>query len=392
MTAPATILACRVALSRNPGDAAAKAVLAQLLLDAGRAGEAEPLLRDLLALDPSRPGLRTALGNAHKRMGRLDEAEASYRIALEADPGDIAARYNLAILCLLQGRLGEGWEGRELRWRAAGVAPRAFCEPEWDGSPLRGRTLLLHGAQEGFGDAIMALRFAAQAKGGRVLVECHPHLAELFRTCPLVDGVIPLGEPLPPFDVQALLMSLPRILRVEKDTIPWPGPYLRAPGAPEALGPGFKVGLVHAGSPAHPDDAARSIPPDRFEVFSSLLPDCAFFSLQKAGAPLPPLPAELRARDLGRALPDFAATARILASLDLLVSVDTSVAHLAGAMGLPVLLLLPFEPDWRWMLEGDTTPWYPSIRLFRQPRPEDWDPALKAAAEAARMARARGIP
>jgi hypothetical protein len=372
-----SILACKVALSRDPGNAEIMEQLAAQLLDAGRATEAEPWLRTLVALNAGRHELQTALGNALKTGGRFLEAEQAYRQALALAPEDLPARYNLAILDLLQGRLQEGWEGRELRWQAAGVPQRGFAEPLWDGSPLGGRTLLLHGAQEGFGDAIMALRFAFEAKtrGARVLVECHPHLVALFATCPAVDALVAWPEPLPPFHCQAPLMSLPRILGTELATIPWPGPYLRAPGGGTSFTlPGtFKVGLVHAGNPTHPDDASRSIPPDLLEPLARLRPHCAFFSLQKHREPdLPPLPESLGAMDLGGDLPDFAATARLLTALDVLVTVDTAVAHLAGAMGRDVRLLLPFEPDWRWLLNRADSPWYPSLRLFRQPEPGDW--------------------
>jgi tetratricopeptide (TPR) repeat protein len=375
-----TVLSCRVGLSRDPHNPALLAALAQLLLDAGRALEAEPVLRELLEQDPARPGLRTALGNALKGAGRFQEAEAAYRAALELDPADVPARYNAALLALLQGRLEEGWEGRELRWLAGGARPRTFAEPAWDGGPLEGRTLLLHGAQEGFGDAIMALRYAKLARGGRVVVECHPALAELFRTFPA--EIIPFGEPLPPFHCQALLMSLPRVFRTGLATIPWPGPYLRAPGPVPDLGGGFKVGLVHAGNPDHPDDAARSIPPECLERLAALRPRCRFFSLQKTRDPaLAPLPASLGAVDLGEAMDDFAATANLLAALDLIVSVDTAVVHLAGAMGRPGHLLLPFEPDWRWLLDRDDSPWYPTLRLHRQTVPGDWDGVLQALTE-----------
>ena len=221
----------------------------------------------------------------------------------------------------------------------------------------------------------MALRYAfeAKARGARVLVEAHPSLCTLFRTCPAVDEVVAHPDALPPFHCQALLMSLPRILGTELATIPWPGPYLHAPGPPPPLPGTFRIGLVYAGNPAHPGDASRSLPPDLLEGLASLRPRCTFFSLQQHRTPaLPSLPACLGAEDLGGHLPDFAATAGFLASLHALITVDTAVAHLAGAMGLPVQLLLPFEPDWRWLLDRKDSPWYPSFQLFRQPEPGDW--------------------
>jgi len=227
----------------------------------------------------------------------------------------------------------------------------------------------------------MALRYAQIAGGGRVVVECHPHLAALFRTCAFADEVVACGDPLPPFHVQALLMSLPRIFATGLDTIPWPGPYLHSPGPAFPLKGTMKAGIVHAGNPGHPDDANRSIPPELFEALAPLRPQWTFHSLQKRRVPdLPPLPESLGAVDLGDALEDFSATASVLESLDALITVDTAVAHLAGAMGRKVHLLLPFEPDWRWMLDRVDSPWYPTLRLHRQPSPGDWPSVLEALA------------
>jgi tetratricopeptide (TPR) repeat protein len=337
------------------------------------------------------------MAGAYQRLGRHPEAEACYREAMALAPDDLPARFNFAILLLLLGRLEEGWPGRELRWEATGVAPRAFQEPAWDGSPLAGRTILVHGAQEGLGDAIMALRYTKLLKeqGARVLVACAPTLAELFRTCPWQDQVILEGESLPPCHCQAPLMSLPWLFRTRLDTIPSPGPYLSAPPSPltprqrlcaqrmETCAP-FRIGLVFAGKPDHPEDARRSLPPQALEALALLRPRAAFFSLQQhRDPPLPPLPKALGAVDLGDLLEDFTDTARAVAALDLVISVDTAVAHLAGAMGKPVQLLLPHQAEWRWMLDRADSPWYPSFRLYRQDRPGAWAPVLQRLAQEA---------
>lgn len=348
-------------------------------------------------LEPAAPQIPTCQAGAYQRLGRYPEADASFREALALAPDDLATRYNHSILLLLQGRLEEGWPGRELRWQATGVAPREFEEPDWDGTTLAGRTILVHGAQEGLGDAIMALRYTRLLKeqGARVLVECAPSLANLFRTCPWPDEVIPEGAPLPPFHCQAHLMSLPWLFRTRLDTIPGGIPYLGVPASP--LSPrqwrcaqrletsrAFRIGLVFAGKPGHPEDARRSLPPEALAELAVLRPRATFYSLQQHRTPaLPRLPKALGAVDLGDLLVDFTDTARAVAAMDLVISVDTSVAHLAGAMGKPVQLLLPHRAEWRWMLDRADSPWYPTFRLYRQDQPGDWAPVLQRLAREA---------
>ena len=380
----------RQALAADPGLAATHVQLGQCLDRRGALDQALAQYRLASALAPDAPQVATSLATTYQRLGRYDEAEACLRAALALAPTDLPARYNLAMLLLLLGRLEEGWAGRELRWQAAGIRPRAFAEPVWNGQPLQGRSILLHSAQEGLGDAIMALRYAPllQALGARVLVQCDPALTELFTTCPWVDQVVAEGQPLPGFHCQAQLMSLPGLFGTRLDSIPCPIPYLHAPSAPanpsqrrcaqRLTRPArLRVGLVHAGNPRHPNDDRRSIAPAELAALAGLGPELAFFSLQQHRQPaLPPLPEALNAVDLGDLLGDFGDTARALAHLDLVISVDTAVAHLAGAMGKPVLLLLPREPEWRWLLERGDSPWYPSFQLFRQAPAESWGQLL----------------
>lgn len=362
---------------------------------------------------------------ALSRLLRLQEALNEYALALEKGADPLWVRWNSGNVKLLLGRWTEAWDDRELRYEVSGAEKRDFDQPEWDGSSLQDQSILLHGLGEGHGDTIMALRYGSLLKkmGGRVLVETRPDLAGLLKTCPYVDEVILAGSPLPPFDRHAHLMSLPKWFKTSPETVPAEIPYLasppievipqahvirerieaaktsvsRCPGItrssrcvsgissrsePTKITPVIsqrllKIGLVHAGSPGHQDDACRSIPPQLFEVLAPLRSSATFFSLQKARPdPLPPLPESLAAIDLGDLLSDFSHTAYALDLLDLLITVDTSVAHVAGAMGLPVLLLLPFLPDWRWMLNRKDTPWYPTMRLYRQTRPGDWEAVL----------------
>jgi hypothetical protein len=392
----------RRALRADPALVAAHLDLAECLELRGEPGMALTQYDLAQALDPLAPQIPARRAETRQHLGQYAQAEAGLRQALALDPAYLPAQFNLAMLLLLEGRLAEGWEGRDLRWEVTHTTPRSFKEPLWDGLALHGRTILLHGAQEGLGDAIMALRYAAPLKqlGARVLVECDPSLAGVFRTCPWADEIISHGDPLPPFHCQAPLMSLPRLFDTTLETIPRPIPYLGVPPGPPtprqrlgeerlAVPARLKVGLVHAGNPGHVNDANRSIPPSELAPLGQLGPDIAFFSLQKTREALPALPGSLGAVDLGDLLGDFTDTARALARLDLVISVDTAVAHLAGAMGKPVMLLLPFVPEWRWLLDREDSPWYPGFRLFRQSKPGLWEEVV-ARIQAALLDQLRG--
>jgi hypothetical protein len=289
------------------------------------------------------------------------------------------------MLLLLLGRLREGFAEYEWRWRMPGFATprRAFAQPMWTGDALAGRTLLVH-AEQGLGSAIQFARYVElAATGGRVLLECRRPLQRLFaqslaRPGGPAAGVVVKGEELPPFDCHAPLMSLPHLLGTTLETIPARVPYLAArpddvaawrERLASALRP--RIGLVWAGDANHENDHNRSMPPQ----FLAPLADApaAFFSLQvPARGELSPVFPAGSVIDLAPALGDFAETAAVIANLDLVISVDTAVAHLAGALARPVWLLLPYVPEWRWLLERDDSPWYPTMRVFRQRKAGDW--------------------
>jgi len=222
-----------------------------------------------------------------------------------------------------------------------------------------------------------------KALGGRVLLEVQPQLAELVATCPGIDAVVPHGDPLPPFDLQSPLLSLPYVFGTELNTIPSMVPYLDIPeqvpnrewiaqllaAARECT----RIGLAWAGSTAHRNDEVRSIPSANFGPLAAL-PNAFFFGFQIGAAQPAPLPGFVT---LAPWLSNFSDTAYALSGMDLVITVDTALAHLAGALGIPTLLLLPFGPDWRWMLGREDSPWYPSIRIYRQPVPGDWDAVLR---------------
>jgi tetratricopeptide (TPR) repeat protein len=325
-----------------------------------RAEQAVAPLRAALAIDPAMVEGWYNLAQAHRGAHRLDAALALYRRALAVAPDHPLVNADYGTALLLAGRFEEGWAQHEWRWQTAVFDPyrRGFVQPQWDGAPLAGRRLLLHGEQ-GLGDVIQFCRYAPLVTGGEVVLEVHPPLVRLLRDLPGIARVVARGDILPMFDLHCPLMSLPRLL----PGIP-PAPYLPAPPVRPA-GTRPRVGLVWKGSSHHPDDRRRSLPQEELAPLLALA-DIDWFSLQ-IGSPPPPGAAELTA-----GIGDFADTAAALAGLDLLITVDTSIAHLAGAIGRPAWMLLAYTPDWRWQLDRADTPWYPSLRLFRQRRPGDW--------------------
>ncbi len=370
--------------------------------------------RRAIALNPDDPGSHSNLGNALRALGRHDAAEASHRQALTVDPNYLEARYNLglvlkdqgkfdegiacleeavrrkadyvdahwdlALAWLMTGDLRQGFDEYEWRWRLPETKPRRFDKPAWSGGALNGRVILLH-AEQGMGDSIQFARYAAlvAAQGGRVILECQTPLVALFEQLEGVAQVVARGDALPAFDVHAPLLSLPRIFKTDLASIPAPGAYLTADAARGERFAGLldakrlNVGIAWAGKPSHRNDRNRSA---GIEPFIDLLgtPGAAFHSLQVG-----PRAADLAAtgcagliRDHTANINDFADTAALVAALDLVISVDTSVCHLAGALGKPCWVVIPYTPDWRWLMQREDSPWYPSLRLFRQASFGDW--------------------
>jgi len=385
------IASYRQALRLNPGHGSAHYNLGNALRDQGRLDEAIASFRQALGLNPRHLDALNNLGVALKNLGQLDEAKACYDQAMRLQPDHYLPRFNLSLLWLLQGDLLRGWPGYEFRWERSGRARSHEERPCWDGSPLQGRTILMY-AEQGLGDSIQFIRYAplVQQRGGNVLLECPPVLGGLFKGIEGVDRLLAQGEPLPPFDVQTALLSLPGLLGTRLDTIPAQVPYLRAdPQRLEywrnELAPlgGFQVGIVWQGSLVHENDRQRSVPLTQFAPLARVQ-GVRLFSLQvgvgteqlaQAGEPLGVT--DLGGRFDQTSLEDAAA---VLPNLDLVVTVDTALAHLAGALGVPVWMALPFAPDWRWLLDREDSPWYPTMRLFRQRRPGDWDEVFQRAA------------
>ncbi|MEO6444776.1 MAG: tetratricopeptide repeat protein, partial [Gemmatimonadaceae bacterium] len=345
-------------------------------------------------IDPDFVEAYNLLANYELEAGRHDDAEALYLKVVTLDPSNRNANWNLALIWLMRGDFERGWKQFEWRKRLHSVVLDRFDYgmPEWDGTPLDGRDILLH-SEQGVGDAIQFARFAATVKArgaGRVYLECPYPVVPLLSGVTGIDAVVARGAPLPAFAVHASLMSLPLLLGTTLDTIPAAVPYIpveprTACASVVARRAGLKVGIVWAGNPGHARDYIRSVPLQAFhELFG--IEGTHFFSLQKgasAESQLTQLPRGL-VTDLAGELEDFRDTAAVLAALDLVITVDTSVAHLAGALGRPTWLLLPHVTDFRWMLERNDSPWYPSMRLFRQPVPRDWESVFAEVAEALR--------
>jgi len=343
-----------------------------------------------LALDPRLVPAHVNRGNILQRLGRHRQALQAYDLAAALAPQDLDANWNRAVCQLLLGDHESGWAGYEWRWRlqARRAEAQRFSQPRWLGrESLQGRTILLH-SEQGFGDAIQFVRYLPKvaALGGRVVFEAFVPLAPLMAGLPGADEVVRRGDPLPPFDLHCPLLSLPLALG-EPAPLAQTGPYLQADPErvrewAERLGPGrgLRVGLVASGSKTHGKDALRSIPLETLAARLPAGPEYHLLQKEIRDADRAALAARPDVAVWDEALGSFADTAALCARLDLVVSVDTSVAHLAGALGRPVWVLLPVEPDWRWGLEGETTPWYPQMRLYRQTALRDWAGPLERVA------------
>jgi hypothetical protein len=296
-------------------------------------------------------------------------------------------RLNHALALLMEGDYEAGWQAHEVRRRSGVLVPQArtFAVPEWRGEELKGRTLLLH-AEQGLGDTLQFVRFVHDLQGRDVsiVIECQRPLAGLLRSLGSVR-VVAEGDPLPAFDLHLPLMSLPYVLGTRLDTIPAAVPYLAADPQKVArwkarIGDStdLAVGVVWSGNPTHKSDRRRSIA--AAAVLPTLvMPGVRLFSLQKDARPEDAATLKTMAADiidLSPWLEDFTETAAALEALDLVIAVDTSTAHLAGAFGRPVWLMLPYALDWRWLRDREDSPWYPTMRLFRQSTPRVWTDVL----------------
>ena len=368
------------AIALRSDDPGSHSNLGNALRALGRHVEAEASHRRAITLDSNYIEARYNLGLVLKDQGKFDESIACLEEAVKRKPDYIDAHWDLSLALLMRGDLEAGFEEYEWRWRLAENPPRDFDKPAWNGGPLDGRTVLLH-AEQGMGDSIQFARYVALVaeRGGRAILECQAPLVDLFASLAGAAEIVARGDALPEFDLHAPLLSLPRIFKTGLDSIPASESYLSADPARRKKFAGsldkkrFNVGLVWAGKPSHRNDRNRSA---GIEPFIDLLgtPGCAFHSLQ-VGARAGDIAATGCAGLMRNQAPefgDFADTAALVSGLDLVISVDTSVCHLAGALGKPCWVVLPYTPDWRWLMAREDSPWYPSLRLFRQESFGDW--------------------
>jgi tetratricopeptide (TPR) repeat protein len=396
--------AARQAVALNPADALLHVHLGNVLTESDRAEEAVPIYR--AAIERVRDAGHAVeawynLGVALHELGRAAEAAAALERAIALDPGFAEAHTKLGTALLRGGDFRRGWAKYEWRWRVGNVpSHEGSVRPNLDRANGGGDVILE--SDQGLGDAIQMVRYApmvaARAGGARVIVRCQPELHRLFSTAAGVAGVTSTDAP-PPRDARATrvsMMSLPYVFDTAPETIPAAVPYLRADDSTaitwtRALSGDrapLRVGVAWAGNPSHRDDRRRSCPPEQLRALGAV-PGVTFYSLQKHGGaggggvlPFPLI-------DHTAALRDLADTAALIANLDLVITVDTAVAHLSAAMAKPTWILLARAADWRWMLDRDDTPWYPTVRLFRQAQPGGWhEPVKRATAELARMAAA----
>jgi len=380
------------ALAIRPALGAAHLPRARSLMEVGRFEEALPSYEKAIADRSDWVDAITSRGFALWRMGRPEDALRSYNRALLFEPDSVLARTNRSLALLLTGNLRTGFE--EFEWRLEKgdrrKRLRALQGARWLGQEdLDGKTILLHWEQ-GLGDTLQFIRFVPSlaGKGARVFVQVQAPLVPLLRGFPGTAAVLSPDDPLPKYDLHSPLLSLPLALGTTVDTIPASVPYIASSsdrdatwserlGAPK----GPRVGIAWSGSPGYANDRSRSMSLETLLPLASQGVELISIQKELRDSDRDTLGAHPEIRHFGGQLADFSDTASLVSLMDLVVSVDTSVAHLAGAMGKPVWLLLPFAPDWRWLLDREDSPWYPTVRLFRQSRIGDWDGVIRRVAE-----------
>lgn len=414
---PEAAEACRVALRLKRGNAQAHQALGHALTDSGdyagalkeyqvavrlkpdlpdlqnnlgtalhhanRLEEAARTLTRAASREPRDPGILINLSSVLRDLGRIEEAGSRLAAALGLAPGDPHALYDQSLLLLLRGQFANAWPGWEERFRAGAVPDRGLAKPRWRGEPLAGRTLLIH-AEQGLGDTIQFCRYPFPTDGP-VVFEAQPRIARLLAGRKVGIGerepaIVRVGDRLPSFDLTCPLMSLPAIRGTVEATIPATVPYLSVEPDVAArwrtrLGDhDFRVGIAWQGNPSRREDAGRSIRLEHYLPLASV-PGVRLISLQKdtgADQLTAGMTVETLGGDFDSGLDGFIDTAAAMMHLDLVITSDTAMAHLAGALGRPVWVALRAVPDWRWMLERTDSPWYPTMRLFRQTARDSW--------------------
>ncbi|CAO3425880.1 tetratricopeptide repeat protein [Azospirillum doebereinerae] len=375
------------------------------LLAAGKPEEAEQRARQALAGGSGGVNCWHLLAVALRQQGLFEECRQIYELLVDKLPGNLTLRFELAETLLLMGEFERGWREYHHRYGMPHTVQleRRVQRPRWDGRPIPGKTLLIHDEQ-GYGDTFQFLRMVAWAKErsqARVVLQINAEQVAFARRSAGADELVLRGQLPPPFDVHCEMMSLPMAMGLTLSDLPGGIPYLSAePGRVKrwrkrlAKLPKPLVGLVWAGRPTHLNDANRSVTLDTLAPLAAPLAadGGTFLALQKGPAAVQALtpPAGMRIERLDGEIADFEDTAAILTIADLLISVDSAPVHLAGALGRPAWVMLPSVPDWRWLLEREDTPWYPTLRLFRQPSRGDWGSVSQSIAAELRKRRKTG--
>jgi tetratricopeptide (TPR) repeat protein len=378
---------CRRAIELNPRLADAHNVMGTIWTDRRRPSDALESFKRALDIKPDLASAMNNMAGILERAGQVKAAGSLFARAVELHPEVVEFHENLGANLLLQGDFERGW--LELDWRRlkrTNPGSRAFPQPAWDGSPLDGKTIVLF-AEQRFSDTIQFLRYVKLVadKGGRIVLECQPALVSLARQMPGVAEVIAQGDPWPACDCQTALMSLPLHFNTQLPTIPAQVPYITADDQKSATWknrlqglPGRRVGLAWATGKTGQTDK-RQLSPATLSRLADVK-NISFVSLQKGDDVA--VPPNLPLADFTADLTDFSETAALIANLDLVITVDTAVAHLAGATGKPVWIMLPAVSDWRWLLDRSDSPWYPTARLFRQSESQGWSEVIDAVAKA----------
>jgi len=354
--------------------------LGNVLQKQGKLEESIQAYHKAIQIQPNHVDAYNDLGVIFKEKRQLDKSIQAFQKSIRLNSNFAQAHENLGMLLLLKGDFLNGWKEYEWRWRSMQKSQkRDFKRPLWDGTPLDGKSILVY-AEQGFGDTIQFIRYIELLPdtGTIIIFACQPELKRLFKSIDRIDALVTKGEVISDFDVHIPLLSLPYIFNTTLDSIPSQTPYLYSDINSDFAfildnEDHFKVGIVWAGSSTHVNDRNRSVNLNQFKELLSI-EGCEFFSLQVGlhRADISQNGYDYIIKDLGKMFNDFRDTASAILQLDLVISVDTSVAHLAGALGKEVWTLLPFVPDWRWMFDRSDSPWYPSMTLFRQKKVGNW--------------------
>jgi tetratricopeptide (TPR) repeat protein len=371
-------------LQVNPNALDVLANIGEAMMNLGQFEQTIVEMKRALAIRPL-PSVLQSLSNAYARTARPNEALEHINQALQLDPKNAVLHFNKSIILMLMGRYLEAWTEYEWRWQHPRMVGRTrrFNVPQWDGRPLNGARILLH-AEQGMGDTIFFGRYAqliAQQRGGRPILWVQTSIVDVAKTIPGVEQVVGEAGPVPAVDCHIPIMSLPRIFNTSLETIPAPIPYIKADPVKKAYWKEdfarrtnkFKVGLVWEGGAFQPENFLRSASLPAYAPLADV-PGVTFFSLQKGPAEKQSQtpPAGMDFVDLAPHIKDFSDTTAMLDNLDLLISIDTSVVHFAGALGKPIWMFLAYSPGHMWMYHREDTPWYPNIRIYRQPAFKDW--------------------